>query len=282
MTAAGELLLAWDPERDLLTRPDPGADALPLPAAPTPPPLLAADSWLVQDGLTRGLALHRERFAAACLEAGPTPGAVARFWRAAVAELPRTGAWFPRVELGPAQALGLRLRPAPPRGQEVRVLPWTPGDPRSAPQRKGPDLPLLAELKAAAQARGADDALLSTAGGQLIESTTASLLWWEGDVLLRPESPGQLPGVTAELISYQARSLGIAVLRRPVTLAGLAGREVWLVNALHGIRPVTRWVGTRHQAGRPERAPHWRRMLAGLREDLGPHPAGAGFDRARG
>ena len=40
----------------------------------------------------------------------------------------------------------------------------------------------------------------------------------------------------------------------------LAGRETWLVSALHGIRAVTRWVGGR-RAGAATRAATWQRLL---------------------
>jgi hypothetical protein len=46
-------------------------------------------------------------------------------------------------------------------------------------------------------------------------------------------------------------------LRRP-TPAALAGREAWLVSALHGIRAVTRW------AGEARRAEAWQRLLERL------------------
>ncbi|WP_329578791.1 aminotransferase class IV [Kitasatospora sp. NBC_01250] len=254
---AAERWLAWEPERGLVTRPDLGA-----------PGLLAADSWLVEDGRVRALELHQERFTAACLELGLQRRAVDRFWAAVTAELPRVGVWFPRVELRVGGRLGLRLRPAPPRTHSVKVFPWTPGDPRTVPHRKGPDLALLADLRAGAQARGADDALLSTESGELIESATASLLWWSQGALCRPAAHGQLSSVTARLIARQAESLGIAVHRRPAKLAELADCEAWLVNALHGIRPVTHWVGTEYQAGQAERALRWRRLLSGLTQAL--------------
>ncbi|GAA3354780.1 hypothetical protein GCM10017744_014710 [Streptomyces antimycoticus] len=68
--------------------------------------LLAADSWLVDDGRVRGLDRHRRRFVAACVEAsGDSPARIESFWRDAIAALPRTERWFPRVELaGPEPA----------------------------------------------------------------------------------------------------------------------------------------------------------------------------------
>ncbi|WP_198042140.1 aminotransferase class IV [Kitasatospora azatica] len=262
-TATAERWLAWDADRGFATEAE--ADSM---SSAELAELLVADSWLVEHGEVRDLVHHQARFTAACAQLGVFAPTVDRFWQQAVAELPRTGAWFPRVELrgGPASSwvqLGLRLRPAPPLASTVRVLLWPAADPRRTPCRKGPDLPLLAELKAAAQTAGADDALLIGRDGRVLESTTASLLWWEGDLLCLPDAEDRLlPGVTAELIVRQATDLGIEVRRRPAGPADLNGREAWLVNALHGIRPVTAWTGTGLRPGPAERAPNWQRLLA--------------------
>jgi branched-subunit amino acid aminotransferase/4-amino-4-deoxychorismate lyase len=251
----GERFLGWDE----------GAGLVPGPAPAATDDLLAADSWLVEDGRVRGLERHIARFSQACGQAAPDLDGVERFWLHAVAELPRTGAWFPRVELRPDHTLGLRLRPAPPRQPAIRAMLWERPDPRVVPGRKGPDLQRLARLKAQAVAAGADDALLTAPDGRLTESTTASLLWWEEDVLCTPDAPGSLlPGVTASLITDQARRHGITVRRRRVTPADLHGRETWLVNALHGIRPVAAWVRTGLRPGPAARAGHWRHVLDSL------------------
>ena len=76
------------------------------------------------------------------------------------------------------------------------------------------------------------------------------MLWWEDDTLCLP--PPQLPilaGVTTGLIQERALHSGIRMAHRERTLEQLAGREVWLVNALHGIRPVTGWEGRPMEAG---------------------------------
>ncbi|MEV6960245.1 aminotransferase class IV [Streptomyces sp. NPDC051207] len=253
--ADSERLLAWDDRTGLV----------PGPATAAADGLLAADSWLVEDGRVRGLERHAARFSRACGQAAPHLGGVERFWRHAVAELPRSGAWFPRVELRTGNTLGLRLRPAPTRQQTIRAMIWDRPDPRVVPGRKGPDLHRLAQLKARAVAAGADDALMTAPDGRLTESTTASLLWWEEDVLCTPDAPGDLlPGVTTALITEEARKRGITVRVRRVTPADLDGREAWLVNALHGIRPVAEWVGTDLRPGPAVRAPHWRRVLDSL------------------
>jgi branched-subunit amino acid aminotransferase/4-amino-4-deoxychorismate lyase len=242
------------------------------PAGDGPAPVAAADSWLVAGGRVRALDRHQARFDAACAAAAPgrRPGAedLAGFWEAVTARLPRAGCWFPRVELAGPGTPGLELlvRPAPPPGTTVRLWLGDTADRRRVPRRKGPDLDWLAAVRDRAVAVGADDALLTTPGGLVLEGTATSLLWWEDDRLcLPPAGLRTLPGVTAGLLADRARELGIPVARRRVTVSGLAGREVWAVNALHGLRPVTGWAGDGAGAG-PEpgaaqRAPAWRRWL---------------------
>ncbi|MGN9759390.1 aminotransferase class IV [Streptomyces sp. SD31] len=257
--AGAEEVLAWSSGRGLTTGAEAGG------------PLLVADSWLVRDGRVRGFDRHRERFVRACEECGGPPlHRLVEFWRDVAAALPRTGEWFPRVELA-AGSLELRLllRHAPPLAAEVRV--WATGqpDPRAVPRRKGPDLEKLAGVRRRAFGEGAQEAVLVAPSGVALESATASVLWWEDDTLCLPP-PGLpvLPGVTVGLIRERARRLGIAVASRERTVPELEGREVWLVNALHGIRPVTAWTGLPMRAGTAVRAPDWRKWLDDIMEPL--------------
>ncbi|MEU2584260.1 aminotransferase class IV [Streptomyces avermitilis] len=257
--AIAEGLLAWNPGSGL-TR---GL------AADTR--LLAADSWLLRDGMVRGFDRHRERFRRACAECGaPPPDQLTAFWREMTAALPRVGTWFPRVELvrGSLQ-LRLLLRHAPPVATEVRV--WAAGqpDPRTVPRRKGPDLDALGRVRLRAGGQGAEEAVLITPSGVVLEAAHSSILWWEDDTLCMP--PPQLPvlaGVTVGLVQERALKTGIRLAHRERTPAELAGREVWLVNALHGIRPVVEWTGRPMNAGFAVRATEWREWLDGILEPL--------------
>lgn len=87
------------PARGRGTRP-PGGWRGPVAGAPDVA-YAAVDSWLVDAGRVRGLEGHRARFTAAACgpAAAPDPADVQRFLDAAVGALPRTGRWFPRVEL---------------------------------------------------------------------------------------------------------------------------------------------------------------------------------------
>lgn len=231
--------------------------------------LAVADSWLVDEGQVRGVDLHRARFLGACREVagGPGEGELARFWSAALAALPRCEQWFPRVELvrdagGPQ--LRLRLRPAPRLGGPVRLTIWPGPDPRTAPRRKGPDLARLGEVRQEAAGRGADDALLTTPDGIVLETTTSSVAWWEGEELCTPaaELP-VLPGVTMLLLRRTAAEHGVRVRERMATTGDLDGREVWILNALHGIRPVAAWTQAPLATGAATRAEDWQKRLLG-------------------
>jgi branched-subunit amino acid aminotransferase/4-amino-4-deoxychorismate lyase len=219
-------------------------------------PLLVADSFLLDDGRVRGLELHRSRFGNSCARHGVR---VEYFWTKSVAAFPQQGRWFPRFELGADRELRLRMRPAPRLGTDVSVRVYDGPDPRREPRIKGPDLDLLGELRESADA---DDVLLCGAGGLVLEAAYASLLWWEGEVLcLPPQGLRVLPSVTVALLRRIAAERGVAVAERARRPADLDGAEAWLVNALHGIRPVRAWAGSALVAGVPARAAAWRDAL---------------------
>ena len=249
---AGDTLLRWDGQA---LGPAPGDDA-----PPTPPTLLVADSWLVDEGYERAAGAHWDRFGASCAEAGADRDDLRRFAAAARAALPLDGRWFPRVELTDA-GLALRIRRAPPPVREARVVVGAAGDPRHCPRRKGPDLALLARLRASAHPRGGDELLLCDETGGLLEGALSSLLWWEDDALCTTPAERTLPGVTRGLLLAIAAQRGVEVRVRAPQPAELAGLETWLTSALHGIRVVTAWVDPRQAVGAAARAPQWREEL---------------------
>ena len=227
--------------------------------------LLAADSWLVDDGRVRAVERHWARFGATCREHGVEPGALAELRAEVARAVPPGGRWFPRVELAADGEFAFRIRPAPPR--EPTVVAWVAdvADPRREPRRKGPDLERLAALRARAAAHGAGEALLCDADDRLIEGAYTSLLWWEGETLCAvPDDAPILPGITRALLLELARDRGTPVARRRPRLQELADRETWLVGALHGIRVVTAWANGGPAAGGAPRAGGWQRLLDGL------------------
>jgi len=87
--------------------------------------------------------------------------------------------------------------------------------------------------RALANARraGANDALLVTADGFVAEGTAWNLFWWENGDLCTPAAElGILPGLGRKRIMEL-----IAVKEERVPVAALAGRSLFLVNAVRGI-----------------------------------------------
>lgn len=249
----------------------------------SPPPdsaYLAVDSWLVDDGRVRSLDRHRARFTAA-VDAAHThdPLDVQRFFDVAVAALPRTGRWFPRVELsqGAVPAAGelrLALRHAPPPEDEVVVFAHPYPDRRAAPRVKGPDLPRQRVLRATVEAWDAGEALLSSPDGTVSEGVWTTPVWWDGDVLCAlPRGAAVLDSVTRGLVLQLAAEGGVDVGREAPSVARLRDSETWLLSALHGIRRVSGWLlqpGLAPEAAPlvPGRAQAWQARLATLARPL--------------
>jgi branched-subunit amino acid aminotransferase/4-amino-4-deoxychorismate lyase len=242
------------------------------------------DSWLVADGRVRAFAAHTRRFSAACAELfGLATDHTREFMRAAATRFPAQGRWFPRAELAltadGTPRLQLWIRPAPPPGRTVRLWVSNAPDTRTCPRIKGPDQDWLTQQREAAMAAGADDALLLSRAGRVLEGSTTSIVWWRGDTLCVPPE-GVLPGITRALLFEQAFAVGVPIAFDRPRPSELAGLEVWTVNALHGIRPVTDWVGADIEPGPVGRAACWQRYLddlaAPIGTDLGKEPADVG------
>jgi len=262
-------------------------------------PILVADSWLVTEGRTRGLALHRDRFlraveastaeasaaeaSAATASAATASAATAgdtlvddaeEFWDAAVASLPRTGDWFPRVELRAATdeaaaTLHLTLRAAPEQLRSVVVATLPGEDPRTAPNVKGPDLERMAQARETVAPSGAGEAIIVTSEGFVVEGAYSGLLWWRGSILCAPLAEfDRVDSVTVRSVLALATALGIETYTEAVTPAELEGTELWALSALHGARIVTNWVDGPALAELPGRLGQWRTRLGALRQPL--------------
>ena len=232
--------------------------------------ILVADSWLTVDGRTLAIDLHRERFLATATASAP---AAAEFWQAAIAAVPREGEWFPRVEAHSNGRLVFRLRSAPERTKSLTVISHHGPDERAQPTVKGPDLDAMRRVRAHAQAAGADEAVLLSSDGYVIEGSYSALLWWRGSILCSP--PSDLPrvaSVTARSILALATALGVETFEEAVTPAELDGTEVWALNALQGPRIVTAWEDGPSMAELPGRLAMWRTRLDALARPL-PDPS---------
>jgi branched-subunit amino acid aminotransferase/4-amino-4-deoxychorismate lyase len=231
--------------------------------------IVAADSWLVTAGTALALDLHRARFLAAVSDTAEARA----FWYAAIAAIPNTDDWFPRVELqlrGDGRRFVFRLRSAPELTRSVRLV-TAESDPRRSPSTKGPDTGGLAAARTAAQARAADDAVILSPDGYVVEAAHSALLWWRGAALCVP-SPEltRVDSVTARSVITLATALGTDILYESATPADLDGLEIWALNALHGIRIVTAWIDGPSPAEEPGRLGVWRSRLERLRRPLHP------------
>lgn len=237
-----------------------------------PASIEAADSWLVDDGRVRGLELHRTRFMTSIPRGRYRQLDPDAFWTASLAATPRTGRWFPRVELRTQllrPQLLFRLRDAPEQRRSIVLVTHAGRDPRTAPRFKGPDLEAMTRLRTLAQKRGADEAVILSPGGFVAEGSTTCLVWWRGDALCVPAPEiERIDSVTVKTLVTLATALGVDVLYESVTPADLAGLEVWALNALHGIRIVTSWIDGPAIAEQPGRVGDWQARLDALRKPL--------------
>jgi branched-subunit amino acid aminotransferase/4-amino-4-deoxychorismate lyase len=234
--------------------------------------VLAADSWFVGEGRVRGLDLHRSRFLSAVPATMRASLAAEAFWDASLAEVPRTGEWFPRVELQlrlQTPLLVFRLRIAPRRTRSVRVATWSGPDPRTKPTVKGPDLERLAAVRTSVQPLGADEAVLLSPERYVIEGAYSALVWWRGDELVFPDRAlERVDSVTARSLHVLATALGVRVTTEFAHPEELAGREVWALSALHGARIVTEWIDGPALAEQGGRLEAWRRRLDAIARPL--------------
>ncbi len=209
--------------------------------------LAAADSWLVDEGRVRSLQSHFDRFTSAVQHVSPEHlKYLPDFFAAVTEKLPRTGRWFPRVEIHCDESLTdhlhLRLREAPEQLTFARLWTLDEVDPRSNPLIKGPDLSLGQQLRRRANLHGADEAVLLNTEGIVLEGALSSIVWWRGDVLCAPgDDVAWLPSVTRDQVLAIAEQSGYETRFEYVRPQELAGLEIWILSSLHGIRVVTEW-----------------------------------------
>lgn len=250
---------------------------------PTNHTVEAADSLLVSDGRAFALDLHRDRFLTAVAARGTLPDGrhsvdAGIFWDAVFETIPRTGQWFPRLELrrDPRGSHFVFLhRSAPALTRSVTLMTHSAPDPRRVPAVKGPDLESLVAVRTRAKHAGADDAVLVTADGHIIDAATNAIVWWRGDALCSPPQGSVDPAftrvasVTAMSLRALADALGIETRAERAKPAELEGSEVWALNALHGIRIVTEWHGGPQLAEKPGRIAAWRKRREALHTAIG-------------
>lgn len=168
-----------------------------------------------------------------------------------VAALPRP---FTPPEAG-AWARGLSAVTSPVRATPPEVLD---------PAVKG--LSFLSHVLALrdARARGADEALLLNARGEVAEGSVSNLFGvWDGVLVTPPVSAGALPGVTRQVVLELAREAGIPAREEPIPETRLTdAEELMVTNSVWEVMPLARLDGA--AAGGP--GPVTRRLADLFRE----------------
>jgi branched-subunit amino acid aminotransferase/4-amino-4-deoxychorismate lyase len=208
-----------------------------------------ADSWRVVEGKSTAFERHTDRFMSSARAVAPeVSDSLDRFIDETLSMIPPTGEWFPRwevVDTGHGHTLQFLHRHAPPRLAEA-IVATAESDPRRHPLVKGPDLERLMALRQSVSHLGANEAIIVSPDGHIVEGAYSSVIAWPagGDEMWVVEgSVERIPSVTEAALVGLARERDISVVEKRFTPHDLEGARVWVVSALHGIRSVTDWVG---------------------------------------
>lgn len=140
-----------------------------------------------------------------------------------------------RVEVHSGRLPAVTTRPVPP-ADSVRVI--LAREVHAPYPHKTTDRACFDAARAEALAAGADEALLCTASGALAEGSYTTLFFWQDEVLCTPARTLRiLPGIGRGRVLELARAFGIPLIEGPFRPADLAGRPLFLVNAVRGVVP---------------------------------------------
>lgn len=256
--------------------------------------LLVADSFRVRvneetgAASVRGFQLHLERFRQGITEMLGSEDfsawlgtdwydlVVDPFMETVAEQVYRGGEGFPRLELrydpdfnagigASPISLDLRIRPLPKLGRRVELVS-TSFEAARMPWVKGPNLSRHIALN---RSLGAEALLLDTAG-KVLEGASTAVIWWSDDALHVVDSPSRVSSICEHMVTAIATHTGIAVRRSTITPQALSRHEVWALNALHGIRPVTRIDGSPLQKPDNTRLAAFKRALDDTWEPIVP------------
>lgn len=160
----------------------------------------------------------------------------------------RTGSWVEAEPVGGRLWAGARTRhpdgDGPAGGRViVSLTPFTPGvlGRHKTTSRLAYDL-----AREEARAAGADEALLATPAGDVLEGAASNLFVVRsgGDLVTPPLSADILPGVTRAVVIGLCAELGIAVREAAVPLDMLRGaEEAFVTNSVQEVLPLARIEG---------------------------------------
>lgn len=187
------------------------------------------ETMRVRDGRIPFLDRHLARLTRSIAQLGlPTP---AQDVTALVTPFAGTGNAVLRVEVLDGRA-SVTVRDLSPLDPPAVI---TASEPHHPYPHKTTERDSFADAAVEAEVAEADDALLLTHEGWVAEGTVWTVFWWEGDTLCTPALDLEiLPGIgrarVLELVS------GVAEGR--YTDQGLAGKSLFLTNAVRGIVPI--------------------------------------------
>lgn len=215
-------VMRFDGER-LIVAPDP------LPEGVSPQ---IADSFLLRNGEARAFEWHRVRFRAAVATHAPALlNSLPAFVAACAEELATERELFPRLDVVDG-SFWLRKRPVPSR--PATAVGLTERVDVMLPELKGPNISLYTALNASHNC----ETVRVDALGNILESVTSAVLWWKHDTLHVVASAERIPSTTEYFLRSVATDLGFDVTESSITPSELGAHETWLVNAVHGIRPL--------------------------------------------
>lgn len=99
------------------------------------------------------------------------------------------------------------------------------------------------------QARGWEDCLLLNTAGRVAEAQAANVFLWSDGVVYTPDlHEGCIAGVLRQQLLHLLEALGWKVIEGPIEITQLKNaQEIWLTNAIQGIRWVTSIEGIQHR-----------------------------------
>ncbi|WP_116112210.1 aminotransferase class IV [Austwickia chelonae] len=244
--------------------------------------MLIVESWRVVDGHIAALDAHRARFLSSCRRHAPdlAVSAFEEAWSEFLLQLPAHGDFFPRLQFDTeTKAFRQAVRPSPVRPPTATFWCAPAGDPRRHPEVKGPDLDLLAGLRAQATAAGAQEALILAPDGTVVEGAYTAVVWWEESTLcVRDDSLPRLPSVTEERLLGICARRGIPIRRGRLDSRLLSSHETWIVNSLDQVRllvsePGSAGAGLRAESDRPTFSRRFDELSAALWSGWAPLPS---------
>jgi branched-chain amino acid aminotransferase len=99
-----------------------------------------------------------------------------------------------------------------------------------------------------ARAKGVDDVIVLNTHGRVCEATGSNIFWTKGDIVFVPPTfDGQINGTLQNLLCTLLLEEGWEVREKPTSVEDILGAdEVFLTNAIRGIRWVRKFEGTEY------------------------------------